>query len=269
MDPHHISLDAWQVVAATLLILVNAGISIALRLRLERLLLLAAARTVGQLLLLGLILHWVFDLSSLPTILGLAAAMTLVAGWTATRRGRHRYRGIALDAFVSIWIASWVITAYALSAVVQADPWYVPRYSIPLLGMVLGNSLNGVSLGLASLTEGLVADRAEVETQLALGATRWEAAAEPIRRAVRTGTTPIVNSMMIVGIVSLPGMMTGQLLAGADAMDAVKYQIVIMFLIASATAMGTVTVVLLAFRRTFNHRHQFLDHVIVPISDRR
>jgi putative ABC transport system permease protein len=108
------------------------------------------------------------------------------------------------------------------------------------------------------LTESLAVRRDEVETLLCLGATRWEAAQPAVQQAVRTGMIPILNSMLVVGIVSLPGMMTGQLLAGAEPMDAVAYQIVIMFLIAAASALGSVGVVLLAYRRLFNSSHQFL-----------
>ena len=129
--------------------------------------------------------------------------------------------------------------------------------------MILGNTLNGVSLGLDRLGEELDAKRDQVEALLALGATRWEAARAPIQQAVRTGMIPIVNSMMVVGLVSLPGMMTGQLLAGADPIQAVMYQIVIMFLIAAGTSLGTLSVVLLSYRRLFNQDHQFLPGRIV------
>ena len=101
-----------------------------------------------------------------------------------------------------------------------------------------------------------------IEALLALGATRWEAARQPVQQAVRTGLIPIINAMMVVGIVSLPGMMTGQLLAGVSPIEAVKYQIVIMFLRASGTALGTVAVVLLSYRRLFNDDHQFLGSLI-------
>jgi putative ABC transport system permease protein len=150
------------------------------------------------------------------------------------------------------------VTAVALLAVVQVRPWYLPQYAIPLLGMILGNTLNGISLGLDRFGEELVGKRDQVEALLALGATRWEAARASVGRAVRTGMIPTLNTMMVVGLVSLPGMMTGQLLAGADPMQAVMYQIVIMFLIASATALGTVSVVLLGYRRLFSRDHQFL-----------
>ena len=258
----YIELTSLQVAAAALLILVNGAISLALKLGLERRLLVAAARTVVQLLLVGLVLQWVFSVSTWYLVLALMLVMALVAGVAAVRRTDRRYPGIWANAIVSVWVSSWVITAAALFGIVDVEPWYAPQYAIPLLGMILGNTLNGISLGLDRLGEELSGRRTEVEGLLALGATRWEAARGPVRGAVRTGMIPIVNSMMVVGIVSLPGMMTGQLLAGVDPVDAVKYQVVIMFLIASGTALGTVGVVLLSYRRLFNRRHQFLHRLI-------
>ena len=139
---------------------------------------------------------------------------------------------------------------------VQVQPWYDPQYFIPLLGMVLGNTLTGISLGLDRFMESLVNQRQKIETLLALGATRWEATHEEIKAAIRTGMIPMINSMMVMGIVSLPGMMTGQILAGANPLDAVRYQIIIIFAIASATALGTLGVVLLAWQSLLNSSHQ-------------
>ena len=258
MTGGYIELTTWQVALAAVLILVNATVSLSLRLGMERRLLVAAFRTVAQLTLIGFVLDWVFGVGRAGIVLLLMTVMVLVAGVAAVRRTERRYPGIWLNAIVSMWASSWMITAVALFGIVRVRPWYDPQYAIPLLGMILGNTLNGISLGLDRLTEELRARRDQVETLLALGATRWEAAQDPVRRAVRTGMIPIINSMMVVGIVSIPGMMTGQLLAGVDPLSAVEYQIVIMFLIASGTALGTVGVVLLGYRRLFNARHQFL-----------
>lgn len=254
----YIELTYLQVGAAALLILVNGAISLLLRLGLERRLLVAAGRTTVQLLLVGLVLQWVFSLSRWYLVAALGLVMVLVAGVAAVRRTDRRYPGIWANSVLSIWLSSWVITAAALFGIVDVEPWYRPQYAIPLLGMILGNTLNGISLGLDRLGEELTLRRAEVEGLLALGASRWEAARRPVRSAIRTGMVPIVNSMMVAGIVSLPGMMTGQLLAGVDPVEAVKYQVVIMFLIASGTALGTVGVVLLSYRRLFSPRHVFL-----------
>jgi putative ABC transport system permease protein len=166
--------------------------------------------------------------------------------------------GIWWNALVSVWGSSWFVTAYAIMVVLNVQPWYQPQYAVPLMGMILGNTMNGVSLGQSALIDALLSRRDRVETMLALGATRWEAASDPIRHAVRTGMIPLVNMMMVVGLVNLPGMMTGQILSGTRPIEAVKYQIVIMFLVASSAALGTVGVVLLSFLRLFSRDHQFL-----------
>lgn len=257
----YIELSYWQVAFAALLIFINAIISILLRLGLEKTLLIASFRTITQLLLIGSVLQWVFQIDRWYAVVGILIVMTVIAGFTAAQRTSRRYAGMTLDTIVSIWASAWAITGFALIVVLHGPnksiyDWYQPQYAIPLLGMILGNTLNGVSVGLKTFTDSLYQNRDQIEASLALGATRWEAGNASMRDALRTGMIPILNSMMIVGIVSLPGMMTGQLLAGTKPISAVKYQIVIMFLIASATALGTVGVVLLSFRRLFNERHQ-------------
>jgi putative ABC transport system permease protein len=259
----YVELSAWQVAIAGSLVLVNGVISVAFRLGLERSLLMASARMVVQLLLIGYVLRWVFQSSSVAPVVALAITMTIIAGISAVRRTERRFPGVYLASSVSVLVSAWLVTAFGIGAVLQkADTWYEPQYMIPILGMILGNTLNGISLGLNRLGDELVVRRDTVEMSLALGATSWEAARGPVRQAVRTGMIPMINTMMVTGIVSLPGMMTGQLLSGVNPLDAVKYQIVILFLIASGTALGTVGVVLLSFRRLFNRYHQFQSNLL-------
>jgi putative ABC transport system permease protein len=258
----YLQLSYYQVAGAALLIVVNGAISLALRLGLERRLLIAAICAVVQLLFVGLVLEWVFQLKHWYVVVGLVLVMTLIAGLAGAQRSHVRFPGIRIASIASVWASSWAMGVIALFALVRVEPWYSPQYAIPLIGMILGNTLNGISLGLDRLGGELSGRRGQVEAALALGATRWEAARQPIQQAVRTGLIPILNSMMVVGIVSLPGMMTGQLLAGVSPIEAVKYQIVIIFLIASGTALGTVSVVFLSYRRLFNERHQFLHGLI-------
>jgi putative ABC transport system permease protein len=155
-----------------------------------------------------------------------------------------------------VMASSALVTGLAVAGLIQPQPWYNPQYLIPLLGMVLGNTLNGISLGLDRFMEGLRNGRDRVETDLALGATRWEACQEVVRDAIRVAMIPTINSMMVMGLVSLPGMMTGQILQGAAPEAAVRYQIVILFMIASATALGVFGVVGLAYRRLTSADHQ-------------
>lgn len=262
----YIALSHAEVALATLLVLINGALSFALRLGLGRRLLVASARSAVQLLLVGSVLQWVFAQRRWYVVVALLVPMTLIAGVAAVRRTDRRFPGVWLISIASVWASAWLVVLYAIAVVVRPEPWYLPQYLVPLAGLILGNSLTGISLGLERLGEELLARRAEVEALLALGATRWEAARDPVRHAVRAGMTPMLNTMTVAGIVSLPGTMTGQLLAGVAPGEAVKYQIVIMFLLAAGTALGTVAVVLLSFRRLFSTGHQFLH---AQISERR
>lgn len=258
-----IHLSYLDLVAATVLVLVAGGVSLGFSLRLEKRLGLAAVRTVVQLLLIGHVLQWVFAANSPWLVLPILVLMTLAASRAAVQRVQRRYRGLTSDAFLTLLFCGLAASFFATSGIIGISPWYAPRYVIPLLGMVLGNGLTGISLCLDDVLERLDAQRDRVESDLAHGATRWEAAREPLQEAVRRGMVPIINAMSVVGIVSLPGMMTGQILAGESPLEAVKYQIVIMFMIAGATSLGCMGATLVAFRRLFNDRHQLrVDRII-------
>jgi putative ABC transport system permease protein len=263
MQAEYLELSSAQLAVAASLVVASGVISLLLELGLERRLLLAAMRTVVQLLLLSLVLRWIFQAGQWYFVLALILVMTLVAGVAAVRRVERRYSGLLLDSVIAIWVSSWCVTAVALFAVVRPEPWYLAQYAIPLLGMLLHNTLNGISLGMDRFSSELAGRRTEVETLLALGATRWEASRSAMQQAVRTGMIPTINSMMVIGIVSIPGMMTGQLLAGVAPLQAGMYQMMIMFLIAAGTSLGTTAVVLLGYRRLFNRDHQFLPHRLV------
>jgi putative ABC transport system permease protein len=145
---------------------------------------------------------------------------------------------------------------FALNVTIRPDPWYDPRYAIPLFGMMLGNAMTGIAIGLNALANDLASRRAAVEAHLLTGATRWQALAPSMRRAARAGLIPIINAMAATGVVSLPGMMTGQILAGADPEQAVRYQILVMFLIAGATGIGLVVALWGAAWRLSDRRHR-------------
>ncbi len=259
-----LSISDGRLALSALLILVNVGLSAALRLGLSRSLLLASVRMVVQLLLVGFVLEWLFRQDQAPLIVLVGAAMAMIAGVSAVQRTRQRFAGIYLNSLVSVMASSALVTGLAVSGLIRPQPWYNPQYLIPLLGMVLGNTLNGISLGLDRFMEGLRSGRDQVETDLALGATRWEACQAVVRDAIRVAMIPTINSMMVMGLVSLPGMMTGQILQGAAPAAAVRYQIVILFMIASATALGVFGVVGLAYGRLTSADHQLRLDRLVP-----
>jgi putative ABC transport system permease protein len=259
-----IPLSALDLLVAAGLVLVAGAVSLALRLRLERSLAVASLRTVVQLLAVGYVLRAVFSLEAAPIVLAVLLLMCASAAHAAVRRPPRTYAGVGQRAFLVLLVVGMATTGVVTGLVVDVEPWWQPRYAIPLLGMVLGNSLTGISLCLDQVLERLSERWASVEMELAHGATSWEAARDPVRESVRRGMIPILNTMTVAGIVSLPGMMTGQVLAGQDPVQAVKYQIVVMFMIAGATSIGAILVALLTWRRLFNDRHQLRRELVAP-----
>jgi len=254
----YITLNYIDLVAASLLILLNAGLSLRLDLGVHRSFFVAAARMVVQLSIVGLVLKALFALVS-PFWTGLAAAVMVgFAGYEVAQRQERKLSGwwsLGLGTGAML-MASGLVTVLALLTALRPEPWYDPRYAIPLLGMILGNCMTGIALGLNALTTGLVSRRAGVEARIMLGADRWQALSPITRQALRSALMPIINSMSATGIVSLPGMMTGQILGGVAPEEAVKYQILIMFLIAGGTGLGAIAAVLGGVYRLTDTRHR-------------
>jgi putative ABC transport system permease protein len=251
-----ISLSWWEVGIAATLLAINALVSLQLRLGLARQIVSSSLRMTIQLAILGLILKQIFELSTVAPVMILAAVMTVIAGVSAVRRIDHRFSSIYATAVFAVWASTWTVTAVTILLIVRPQPWHSPPVVIPLLGMVLGNSLTGISLGLDRFLSELRTRRGEVETLLTLGATRWESCREVFAGATRTAMIPVLNTMTVAGIVAIPGMMTGQLLAGAPPIQAVQYQVMIMFVIAAAIALGVVLALSIAFLRVTTVDHQ-------------
>ncbi len=247
----------WPALAgAAALLLLNGLLSLWLGLGLEKKLLVASLRMVVQLLLLGAVLVPVFQIEHPAPVLGLCLVMVLLAGREATQRGARGMRGDQAMAAASMLLSGGLTTVLGTAVLIGVQPWWSPQYLIPLLGMVLGNTLSGVSLGMDQVLEQLDSGRGRVEALLALGATRWEAGRSVAAAAIRSGMVPILNTMSVVGLVTIPGMMTGQILGGTEPWLAARYQILILFLIAAGTGLGTTSAVLLVLRGAFDGQHR-------------
>ncbi len=238
------------------LVLALALVSHLARLGLGRDIVIAAVRTVLQLALIGLVLETLFELGALHWVALLAMAMLLIAGREVMARQQRRLKGgwAFTIGTLSMFVSSFTVTIFALGAVIGPQPWYQPQYAIPLLGMMLGNTMTGVALALDRLTEGAWQQRQLIEARLMLGQPWREAAGNIRREAMRSGMIPTINAMATAGVVSLPGMMTGQILAGTAPTLAVRYQVLIMFLVAAGTGAGTMIAVLLGSRRLSDAR---------------
>lgn len=264
-----ISLSAFDLFLAAFLLLLLAGCSLRIGLGIEKKIIISGLRMTVQLLLVGLVLKVLFASGSLYLVMFMSICMLLVAGYEVWARQTRRLRGSTgyLISTGSMFISSFSVTFLALTVMVGVDPWYTPQYAIPMLGMLLGNTMNGVALSSDRLITDIYKQRGMVEQRLLLGQS-WQEACGDIRRdCMRVGMIPIINSMAAAGVVSLPGMMTGQILGGSSPIDAVKYQILIMFLIAAGTGFGVMTAIWLISRRLFDDRQRLiLDNLSVVKS---
>lgn len=254
---------------AGLLLGLNALLSWGFRLGLERSLLIAAVRMGLQLGAVGFVLKFVFEQGSPWLTAAFASMMIAVASWEAISRARYRigggwqHWGLGTSALLFSGLAG---TLYAVGLIIDSQPWWSPRTLLPIMGMILGNALTGVSLVLDTLTTVVKRERPAIEARLALGTSRFEALRDALSQALHTAMTPTINVMAAAGLVSLPGMMTGQILAGADPVDAAKYQILILCVIAGTTALGILMAGIGAVWLLTDSRHRLRSERLVSVE---
>ncbi len=253
-----VTLTITDLAIAALLVILLALLSMRLQAGISQQLVIAAARTAIQLTLIGLVLKVLFANAQFGWVALMALFMLLVAGREVMARQERRFKGwwgYAVGTF-SMFLSSFTVAVFALIIILGETPWYEPQYAIPLLGMLLGNTMNGISIAMDRLTTSAWDQRSVIEARLMLGERADEAISEIRRQAIRSGMIPIINAMAAAGIISLPGMMTGQILAGAAPVEAVKYQILIMFLITAGTGLGIMAAVTIGAKHLFDKRQR-------------
>jgi len=195
----------------------------------------AGIRMFGQLLIMGTVLWWVFSVKSLIITLSLVILMVLVAAHTSRDRVIRSYNGPVRPSMIPFLIAVSIAMSVSLilgvGIILRPTPWFDPQYIIPLVGMIMGNSMNVSSLSAERFVSSVVREVHLVETLLGLGLSPHQACSSFMKSALKASLMPTINTMMVVGIVSIPGMMTGQILAGVSPELAVRYQMMIHTLI--------------------------------------
>lgn len=258
------TLSYFNLSLACLLVVALASFSFYARWAVGRSLLIATTRAVIQLALIGSILTLLFHELAAIWLIPIVSIMILLAGREVMVRQKYRLAGGGsyLIGLCAMSISSVTVTLYGLLVAVQHEPWYEPQYAIPLLGMVLGNTMTGISLAMDRLNQTVLQQQQQIEQQLMLGCSYKIAIQQSRNEAARAGLIPIINAMSAAGIISLPGMMTGQILSGTEPMEAVKYQLLIMFMIVGATGIGVLLALNLTVRRLFDERERLLiDHI--------
>jgi len=176
----------------------------------------AAARMLAQLLLIGFVLVYIFEAEHAGIIVAVLAVMLVAASWIALRPLQNKQPRLFFNTLVAILVGGGLTLALVTQLVLAVEPWFMPRYVVPLAGMIFANSMNAVSLA---------AERFESERAASVEYGKARTA------ALQTSLIPVINSLFAVGLVSLPGMMTGQILSGVSPFVAAKYQIVVMCMI--------------------------------------
>lgn len=253
-----IFIDNWHIGLSAIALIITGALSIAMQLGVARSLFIAAVRMLVQLSLVAVILSWVFAQESLLIVLGILLLMGGFAAYEIRARQKVPFAGfwsVGLGGIPMVGVGM-VVFVFTLTSVIGSDPWYTPRYAIPLFGMLMGNSMTAVALILDQMSRGARQRQNEINDRLALGMSRVEAMLPLMRDAISTGLMPTINSMAATGVVFLPGMMTGQILEGADPENAVRYQIMISFSIAGTTGIALLAAVWLSVIRLTDNRHR-------------
>jgi putative ABC transport system permease protein len=259
MKPHYIEIPYHDLAIAAgfvVLMLILSGIE---KLRLEKSLTIGAIRTFVQLMAVGYVLKFIFDLDQWYWVLLMLVVMVLVAARSAAQRVERPVPHLLAIMTGAIFIALAITLTTVAAFVLRLDKWYQPQYIIPIAGMIIGNSMNGAALALDRLGAEVKLRRQEIEAMLSLGATWRQAAQVSLRTAVRASMIPVINQMMVYGVVQLPGMMTGQIIGGVEPVEAVKYQVMVAYMIAGAVAISSILTVNFACRQLFTRAHQLAE----------
>ncbi|PSF38189.1 iron export ABC transporter permease subunit FetB [Aphanothece hegewaldii CCALA 016] len=238
------------------------GVAIALsrfsNLELEGQFIIAAGRSILQLLVVGYVIAFIFALNNPLAVLGLLGLMMMIASIVARNRIGQKIKGLLPIVGGSLVVSTVLTLGYVLALIIKPDRWYDPQYLIPLTGMILGNAMNSASLAGERLSSVIEQNRSSIETHLCLGATSYQAISSYQKEAIRASLIPTLNQMMVVGLVSLPGMFTGQVLAGGDPLNAASYQILILFMIAFTNLLTAILITEGVYRRFFNANTQLV-----------
>eukprot|EP01031_Cornospumella_fuschlensis_P025627 gene25627-30949_t len=242
-------IEPWRLAMTLLGPAVFLGFSYYLELGLNKKLILAIVRSSVQLLFLGyVLLNYIFSLQSIPIIFLYLFCMILIAALELTGRQVRTYKGHFTDALLGCLCGGGLVGLYANLVIFHPTPWYKPEVMIPTAGMIIGNSVSGPAQTVDRLLSEVCEKQHEVETRLCFGATAYEAVLPKMRTALQAALLPTLNQFAIMGLVSIPGMMTGQLLGGTKPLVAAQYQMAILYLILTTTVISSVLALLLAVR---------------------
>ncbi len=246
------NISAWGLAAAYVLLLIPLGIVLWLGVPIFRSTLISVARMTVQLLFVGLYLQVVFKINSIWLNAAWLVVMVVVADVSIVHGTSIRLRRFGLPVFAGLLVGAAVPLLFFVGPILKRPGLLDAQYVIPIGGMILGNCLRANIIGLRAFYDAIRKGEKAFLNTLAQGATLWEAVGPYLRDALHAALSPTVATIATIGLVALPGMMTGVILGGANPMTAIKYQIAIMIAILTGTAITVLLAILLTLRRSFN-----------------
>ncbi|TYS15756.1 iron export ABC transporter permease subunit FetB [Rossellomorea vietnamensis] len=260
MNEGLIDIELTRLIAAYIFVLVLILIVKVRKISREKQIAIATMRMTIQLILAGYILTYIFDNPHPLLTIMIIMIMEIFAIRNVFKQVREKLsKQMKSIITVSMLSGSLASLLYFNLIVIHFSPWYDPRYFIPIAGMIIGNSMTGITLGVKTLIQGFSASRARIEGALMLGAEPREAAKPYVDNAFDSAVLPTINNMLGMGIVFLPGMMTGQILSGVSPLLAIEYQIAILLGILGSVSLTVIIFILLGYRTFFTKDSRLLD----------
>ncbi|KAG2750533.1 UPF0014-domain-containing protein [Suillus brevipes Sb2] len=222
-------------------IIFNALVSTTLQLGVGSSLLSAAIRCVVQLGLVALVLQKVFETNNPWAVGGIACLLNLLGTMEAVvNKSKKRFNHMFSSVLFSMLCSTIPVSIIGIRFAMAIEPFWKPEQYIPIVGMLCGGTISGIVVSVSYVLQEIYDNRDKVEMYLAFGASRFEACRPIAREALRLALTPTINQMSVIGIIAIPGMMTGAILGGSSVQQAARVQMVIMFMISASTALASI-----------------------------
>jgi putative ABC transport system permease protein len=231
-----------DLVLAVGLMAIAISLSAVEKLGLELNLVIATGRTILQLIILGYVLDFIFSLDNVWAVLGILIIMLTITAIVARNRISQNIPQVLPLVWVSLFISTAFTLLYTNFLIIHGDRWYEPHYFIPLGGILIGNAMNAAIIAGEHLVSNINQFPGEIETHLSLGATPQQAVSKYRKEAIKAALLPTLNQMMLVGMATIPTLTSGQLLAGTKPLDAISYEILVIFMVATTNLITTILV---------------------------
>ncbi len=253
-----INISLLELAAAAGLVAIAALISYFLRLKMEKDMAIATVRAFIQLMAVGYILDRIFELNKWYLVSAWLLLMIGIASYNAMHRQTRQFPGLLARMTLSISSASLIAMVLGIGLIIRPEPFWNPQYLIPIGGMIIGNAMSASALAINRLNSEMKTGRDKIEAALSLGASMHNASLPAVRASVKAGMLHVVTNTMVVGLVHLPGMMTGQIVGGVEPGEAVRYQIFIMYVLITSNALSALLSTIMIRGLFFNDRSQLV-----------